>query len=112
MIDTENIGSLNIRELWNTFIVLLDSTDEEGKQYMSYFQQEYSQVKNGINVEFPIHYIIDKWYEEYPSSKRVKILGYGKFSLSNFKEEIEKRETIMRRIILENMNESSLTEPR
>lgn len=53
-----------------------------------------------------------KWYEEYPSSRTVKVYGYGKYDINTFQEEKEKRETIMRTIIIENADDGGITEPR
>ena len=80
------------------------------KQYN--YTEETEQIKNGIKIKIPIIYLTNEWYEIYPSSRKAKILGYGKIPLNEFVEEKNMRETLLRKIISEQIDEGSITTPR
>lgn len=61
----------------------------------------HERVKYGFKLNFPITYYLNKWYNEYPSTKNVTVLGFGTCKIWYFTDEIEKREILARRFILE-----------
>lgn len=115
MIDIENpdeIYEWDIGKLWNAFQVMLEKEDDEGTEYRTIYYNEEILVRKGIRIKIPIQYIINEWYEEYPHTKKIKISGHGKYKLIDFEEEKEERERIMRRIILDNLEDGENTTPR
>lgn len=105
MENEETIYQMQTIELWRAFKRVIAET---GKQY----EAEEHQVKHGINIQVPIWYITEDWYTIYPENKRVHIRGHGKISVNDYMEEIDKREDIMRKIILENSEILESEEPR
>lgn len=103
-INPEDVIMWSTRKLWNMFEIIVNK--EKG------YEKQKQQVKFGINLEFPIHYITQEWYELYPASKKASIKGYGKFPLQEFMDEIEQREEIMKEIIIENIEKEEITSPR
>jgi len=91
----EEIYAMNTRELWNAFKRIVTET---GKEY----ENEEFMVKQGIDLNIPIWYFTEEWYTLYPENKRAAIKGYGKYEIKKLMEEIDKREDIMRKTILEN----------
>lgn len=104
-INPEEVMDWNTTKLWNTLQTL--RADEDS----SISIEEYEQVKEGVRIKVPIWYITQEWYELYPSSKKMLILGFGKFRISDFMNEKDERDRIMRRLILENLPEG-VTAPR
>lgn len=74
--------------------------------------RNYDEIKNGRNINFPIQYIINEWYEMYPTTKKAKILGYGKVEIQQLLDEIEDRNTMMRQIIIDHATDDDPTTPR
>lgn len=106
-VDREQILKWDIEQLWNACQIL-----EEDEETPETDLKKIEQVKNGINIKVPIYYLIQEWFEVYPNNKRAKILGYGKYDMHEFMEEIETRNKIMRKIIHDNLEEEQSTEPR
>lgn len=114
MIRIENpdeIYEWEIEKLWNTIKTYEDEETERGK-IKKIYKKEIETIKNGINLKIPIWYLIKGWYIEYPNTKRVQVKGHGKVNIIEFMEEKERRENILRTIILENLEENTATEPR
>lgn len=107
---TDDLLKWDIGTLWSSFQTIMTYEDEEEKLSEKY-KKEIEQVKNGIKIKVPIWYITNMWYEEHPSKKGVKILGYGRQDINNFQEEIEARKTIMRNIIHEETQTDDLSQP-
>lgn len=102
--DPNEILEWNTEKLWNAVQTI--------KQEIGERPRGYEEAKNGIRINFPITYIIKQWYEEYPSTRKAKIMGYGKLNITDFEEEIENREAIMRNIIQEHLEDEEPTTPR
>lgn len=100
----DEILEWNTQKLWNAVQIIKEEIGQEPKGY--------KQAKDGIKLIFPIQYIIQEWYETYPSNRKAKILGYGKARMTDFLEEIEQREAILRNIIQQNTNNENPTQPR
>lgn len=101
----DEIYKMETKELW-AIINMLEK--EEIKEY----EKELQQIKNGINMKFPIVYIIRNWINEYPENKRVHIKGHGKENIIEYYDEIDERNSLMRLIILENIENNDPTTPR
>lgn len=102
--DPNEILEWNTEKLWNAVLTI--------KQEIGKKPRGYDEAKNGIKINFPIHYIINEWYEMYPTTKTAKILGHGKAEITNILEEIEERNTLMRTIIKEHLDDEEPTTPR
>lgn len=102
-INPEEVLTWDIEKLWNTTKQLVNEQK---------YKKELHQIKFGINIEFPIHYIIYEWFELHPVSKKATIKGYGKYKLQPFIDEVEQREELMREIILENIGKEEIATPR
>ena len=106
MFDLENpddLYSWSTNKLWNA-LKTLDIPKEH--------QDTYSTIKYGKHINIPIWYITQTWYSLHPSTKKVTILGYGKYELSTFMEEIELRDSLMRNMLLMAMQNPELLSPR
>lgn len=99
----EEVLDWNTEKLWNAINLLENKED---------YKKEISRIRFGTLIKVPIWYIINEWYEVYPSSARIKIMGYGKYKIWDFMEEKELRDSKMRKIIMENIEDDSPTEPR
>lgn len=108
----EELLEWDIKKLWECFKMLMQQENEDGRKMIEEYKEENDKIKNGTIIKIPIYYITNEWYEEYPSSGRVKIYGFGKYMIESFEEEKEKRETLMREIISENMDTGGTTIPR
>lgn len=107
----EEIINAGTGKLWNMFQILIEEEDEQGRDLEELYKEEIKQIKNGEN-QIPIWYITNKWYEEIPESKKIKVKGHGKYNIIEFMEDKGKRETIMRSILMENLEEGGMTEGR
>jgi hypothetical protein len=101
--DPQEILSWDTKKLWAA-INMIDNKEE--------YEEELSIIKYGIKIQVPIWYIIEEWFEMYPSSARIKIMGYGKYKIWDFMQEKEERESIMRRVLIDNMEDEGPTEAR
>lgn len=104
MENIEEVYEWPIHKLWNAF----NSIARDDPEYA----QEYTDVKNGIKIKFPIHYIIEEWYNVYPRSNNATIEGHGIIPLNNFIDEKELRTIIMQDIIIKEFDNPKITEPR
>lgn len=102
-LNPEDIMKMTTKELWETYTLILEQENEEGKDLEKEYEEDTQKIKNGIKIKIPIWYITKNWYEERPEHKKVKVTGYGKYEITSFMEEIDKREQIMRSIILDNI---------
>lgn len=105
-INPEDILTWETKKLWNTLNAI--KNDKEN----NIDKEKYYKIKYGINIECPIWYITEEWYELYPSSKKTKIKGYGKYNLSDFMQEKENRDELMRQEIINNLNDEGIMEGR
>lgn len=101
-VDEERVLNAETKELWNILNSMRNSPDNDIKA------SDYEKVKYGINLLVPIWYFTEDWYEIYPNSKKVAIRGHGKFSLDAFMDEKEERDSVMRGIIIENMDDEGI----
>lgn len=106
-LDRENILKYDIEQLWNACQLL-----EEDPETLPEHKQNIQKAKNGIKIKVPIYHFIQEWFEIYPNTRKAKIIGYGKYELNDFMEEIETRNKIMRQILNENITDNTSTEPR
>lgn len=97
-LDENNILIYDIDKLWSILGYLKDSG-------YPISDDNYNLIKNGFKIKFPIHYLIEEWYNLYPSTKRVSIQGYGKFKMDDFMEEVDKRKALLRTVIMENIED-------
>ena len=94
-----------LEDLYNV-IELIIQQDDEDLNYPDEIKLKYDLIRNGINLKIPLPYLTKKeWYTEYPNSKRVSILGHGKFPIMLFYDEIKERERICREIIIGELEE-------
>lgn len=105
-ITTEEVLTWETKKLWNTINTIKNHEDAEIND------EEINKTKNGINIECPIWYFTEEWYDIYPSSKKVKIRGHGKYSIKEFMKEKENRDSIMRKIIIKNIEQDEIIEGR
>lgn len=102
--DLQEILEWDTTKLWKT----INTIDNVKKEYPT----EYKKIKEGVTLKIPIQWITEEWYEEYPHSKKVRVKGYGKYSLQKFMEEKEERDKLMRKIIESEMKTEEPTKPR
>lgn len=105
-IHPEDILQWETKKLWNTLNSLKNDEDAQLNQ------ENYYSIKHGLRIKIPIWYITEEWYEIYPSSKKVKIQGHGKFWLKDFMQEKEDRDSLMRSEILKNIDDGNMMEAR
>lgn len=103
--DINEIFEWDLKKLWKAY----QQIKEEESMHLG---QETQMIKHGIRVKIPIYYIINEWYEEFPSNKRVKIEGFGKLSIEDFYDEIEERERLIRQVIIDDYERGNPIEPR
>lgn len=99
--EMDNINSWDCNELWNAFSTLMMEEDEEGFIMQRYIK-EYRQIKNGFEIPLSIRYFANKWYESYPTYQIVIVANTWKYDMESFYNEKEKREILMRKILIEN----------
>lgn len=109
-VTAEEIIGMHTKQLWDTLQILLEEETENG-DLEEVYKEEIQIIKYG-KLNIPIWYITQKWFEEMPVNKKVKVLGHGKFDLEKFMEDKSKRDTIMRSILIENIEEGGITEGR
>lgn len=103
--DPSEIYEWDTQKLWNAFLVITQETDK--------YKEHKEMAKHGMKIVFPIHYLFkEDWITRYPKKKKATIKGHGRFPLAELEEEIERRETIMRQIILEEWEDTGMTESR
>lgn len=116
MIDLQqqDIIKMELEELWNTYQILMEEEDEETEQRLDkIYEEETEEIKNGTSQKkVPLQWVLNGWYEPHPSSGKVTIMGMGKHELLPFLEDIEKRKTLMRKILIDNIEDESSTQPR
>ena len=105
-INPEDVMTWETKKLWNTLNTLKNDLD------LNIDMDIYTKCKFGIRIGCPVWYFTEEWYEIYPSSRKVKIVGYGKFWLKDFMQEKEDRDSLMRNLIIDNINEDGMIEGR
>lgn len=90
----ESIYEMELNELWNYIRTIEDDLNKDQKSNLK-------DIKEGYVYQVPIQYIVRGYYQEFPNTKRVKIVGYGKIPLLAFWEEIELREKELRKIAVD-----------
>lgn len=98
--ETSEILNWNITQLYNYFLTIVENNKIKNK------------IKYGINLQIPIYYITNEYYEIYPQSKKVNIKGFGKIDIDIFMNELEDRENLMRKIIIEQLDNGNIIEAR
>lgn len=68
-------------------------------------------VKFGIKLKFNVNRIINNWFETFPRTNKVRILGVGMADLDEFTDEIDERKALMISFIL-SMYSGETTESR
>lgn len=88
----------------------LELLQEETSKY----DQEIELVKNGTINGQPIESwrIEQEWYSTQPSTNKAIIKGIGKIPLKDFMDDITRRQTIGRRILLQEVTTGKPTKPR
>lgn len=111
-LEPHEVLTLDIHSLWNAYLILLEEIDAEGKPLKEIYEDRTHKIKYGIRLNLPIWYLTKQWYEEYPTSRKVKVVGHGKYPLDKFMEEKEEREQLMREALLDNIDDEGVTTPR
>lgn len=94
----QRLGEMSLEELWNWYLQM----KEEG---LKLNKEEMKMIEFGtLDKPISIHWITNNWFKIYPNHNLVKIQFYGESNLFNFLEDIKKRESLLRRIILENID--------
>ena len=101
-----NVYQMGLQELWNwTNTLVFENEMEESPIF--------DMIKNGFQTKFHVEYIINEWYEIYPGANKARIRGQRKkLKITDFFDEIRKREAAMRSLILENTREDEMISPR
>jgi hypothetical protein len=107
-INSEDVLTWETKKLWNTVNTLRNDPDVK----LKIEPLDYEQCKYGIRIKCPIWYFTEEWYEIYPSSKKVKITGYGKYDLPDFMQEKEERDNLLRTLIVDNIDDNGMIEGR
>lgn len=102
----EEILQWNIRQLWSQLLILIEEEPKIAKK------KEIENIKYGISIRIPIQYLTNEWYDLYPSNKTATVKGYGRHKLLDLLDEIEERETMIRTILLDNLQQNPLITPR
>lgn len=89
----------DLRTLYNMFRLTIIEEGEEIEE-----NEDYKQVRGGVKVKFDIHRIINKLYVERPK-QGVIIIGDEQLTLEEYWDEMEKRETIIRKKLYDNIEE-------
>lgn len=91
--ENENIYEWDTKKLWNALLTLPEEIKAE-------YKGELYLIKWGYKTCVPIHYYIkEEWYTVDPKKAQV-YMAYGKtIKIIEFYDELERRETEMRRII-------------
>lgn len=105
-ISEADILKMEIAELYDTLKMMQESEDLEE------YEEEIREIEEGIDIKIPIIYLTNEWYEPYPSTKRVKVMGFRKYEINEFFKEKSAREAKMRVIILENLGNEHPAEAR
>ena len=100
----EEVWKMGFPELWRVFRAVVNMNDE--------YEAEMDRVKNGFIVRVPMRHLLEEQYEVYGYDKKVGIFGYGKYPLPDFYEDLDRREDLMRNVILRNIEKESTVAPR
>lgn len=103
--DPDKVYEWDLTTLWE----ILNTLEKEELQE---YEEEYYKIKFGYNVMVPISYLTENYYEDYPTTKKVKVLGYGKYNFQDFYDELDERKHAMRQIILDNIRDEDKIIPR
>lgn len=98
------VFNMSINKLWKVFNNIKEEIEIDKNVYYT--------IKYGKFFKCVIHYLINEWYEIYPNSKKVYIRGYGKINLEVFMEELDYRETLLRKVIIDNIDNENIIENR
>lgn len=105
-IEIDDVLTWDLSTLWKVLPLLTnEQLSKEDKEIIE-------NVREGISVKIPIYYLTNEWYERFPSSASANVYGHGKIPLKLLVEEIEARETALRKIIISKIDDGSITEPR
>ena len=89
-----DLYDMNLGQLWN----LLQAQPDDIKQV---YNQEILDLKRGILTNVPIIYLLNNWFTPYPITRTVGVTGLGKYDIQAFYDDVQERENIIRKIILE-----------
>ena len=105
-VDIDTVMKWNLGELYNYIKTIQDDLTPKENETLN-------KTEKGKHI-IPIHinYYIKEYYEEFPKSQKVKITGLGKVDIEVFWEDLNQRETSIRKIIIDHMKEDSITEGR
>ena len=104
-INPTDIFEWDIAKLWRMYLVLTRTSNIN-------YDKLTQTLKYGIKVKIPIYYITNNWFHTFPQTQRAKIIGHNKTGLDELMNEIEERSTIMREIILKEIETTAITIPR
>lgn len=108
-----NLYTATDEEVWRKLRETITTKKSEGTNIELEEKETLDKIKNGYRIKVPYVYLYrEGYYEEYPSGKRVRILGYGKYPLKEFIEEKERRREECTRIIIKYTEEEPNTEIR
>jgi hypothetical protein len=112
MYSRDEIMQMDTATLWSALKILMEEETEDGEKLNKQYIEEMRGIQEGVDLKIPIWYITNKWYEIYPSTGNVKILGYGKAEIRDFMKEKEGRDAMMRKILIDQIEDDSITIPR
>lgn len=98
------IYTWNIKELYRAF---LETTAESERD----LKKELDLVKNGFEMKVPIYMLTDDVITLDYKKQEARLPYFGRHTMTTYKDELEKRETLMRRIIIEELDEEEMAEP-
>ncbi len=101
------IISMDIADLWATYLLMKQMNLIKKK----YLKDEHL-IKQGTKIKVDIRYFINKWYETIPTQNLIIVQNYGDKKLDEFYDEIDERNAILRKTIIENLDNDSATEGR
>lgn len=106
---TQEILTLELNELYNCLQILETEHDFTNDDKIII-----NNIKNGIELKFPLTLITGKKYEEYTYKGKPKICihGIGSLNYTDWREEIDKRTTLMRILINDTLNKNKIFEGR
>jgi len=105
-LDINQVMTWSLGQLYNYVKTIEEDLNEEEQELIKKCE------KGELLIPIHINYYIKEYYQEYPSSKKASIMGFGKIHITTLWKDIELRETTIRKIILDNLEEDSPTEGR
>lgn len=96
----QSVIEMDLQEAYEFFLICKEENEK--------LEQDYDEIRYGINLEIDIHDIIDGNILVKPKQQKVRILtGTDTFSLDEYRTELENRKSRIKKAILENMEEKN-----